>query len=84
MIVPEEFQSPYQEANRKFREAAAAQLQPEQMAEFSRQSLERALEAAEIAVSAYASQRLARGASGRPCPPRRSGVRWANFDQTTN
>jgi hypothetical protein len=69
MIVPEEFQAPYQEANRKFREATAAQHQPERMAEFSRQSLERALEAAEIAVNAYASQRLAARRKRSPLPP---------------
>ena len=74
MTVPEEFQAPYQEANRKFREAAAAQHQPDRMAEFSRQSLERALEAAEIAVSAYASQRLAARRKRSPQPAGRAGV----------
>jgi hypothetical protein len=59
MTVPETFQGPYQEAHRKFREAAALQNQPARMAELATQSLRRALEAAEIAVSAYAAQRLA-------------------------
>ncbi len=59
MMVPEAFRAPYQEANRKFREAAALQGQPARMVEFSRQCLSRAFEAAEIAVSAYAAQRLA-------------------------
>jgi hypothetical protein len=69
MTVPEEFQAPYHEASRKFREATAHQNQPERMADFSRQSLEQALAAAEIVVDAYASQRLAARRKRSPQPP---------------
>jgi hypothetical protein len=69
MTVPESFQVPYQEAHRKFREATAHQNQPAQMAEFAQQSLVRAFEAADIAVSEYATQRLAARRKRSPQPP---------------
>jgi hypothetical protein len=69
MTVPDTFQAPYQEASRAFREATALQDQPARMAELSKQSLAKAFEAAEIAVSAYASQRLAARRKRSPQPP---------------
>jgi hypothetical protein len=68
MVVPEAFSAPYQEAHRLFREAAAAQVQPARTAEASMQSLARACEAAEIAVGAYAAQRLAARRKRSPQP----------------
>jgi hypothetical protein len=79
MTIPDEFRAPYQEASRKFREATAAQNQPDRMAEFARQSLERALEASEVAVSAYASQRLAARRKRSPQAPAALGCSLGQY-----
>ncbi len=69
MVVPDDFRAPYQEANRLFREAAALQEEPARSVDPAMQCLARALEAAEIAVTAYASQRLAARRKRSPQPP---------------
>ncbi len=69
MVIPPAFNAPFQEAQRKFREAVALQSTPEQTVEPVKQSLARAFEAAEIAVNAYAGQRLSARRKRSPQPP---------------
>jgi hypothetical protein len=68
MTVPEAFLAPSQDAQRKFREAAAVQDQQARAAEFSSQSLALAFQAAEIVVESYAAQRLAARRKRSPQP----------------
>jgi hypothetical protein len=79
MTVPEAFYAPYHAAHRKFREAAALQNQPARTAEFAMESLARAFEAAEIAVGAYAAQRLAARRKRSPQPPAALGCSLGQY-----
>jgi hypothetical protein len=79
MAVPESFREPFQEAQRKFRAAAALQDQPARTAEAAGQSLARAFEAAEIAVGGYASQRLAARRKRSPQPSAALGCSLGQF-----
>jgi hypothetical protein len=79
MLIPDAFRAPFQEAQRKFREAATQQGTPERTAEAANQSLARAFEAAEIAVAAYANQRLAARRKRSPQPPAAIGCSLGEF-----
>jgi hypothetical protein len=79
MVIPPSFDAPFQAAQRKFREAVALQGQPAQTVEPVRQSLARAFEAAEMAVSAYAGQRLSARRKRSPQPAAATGCALGQY-----
>ena len=76
MTVPADFMSHFDEAHGLFRQATALQDQPAEAGALASEALQRAFEASDLAVRAYAAQRMAARRSDRRSRRRRWVAAW--------